>query len=181
MAPDDIPLVGDIKEKYVPYIKMLRASGTRRHARAGGTGPPATGPGMDQPMSQKDLESEEGKMSLILWAMKRHQGELRMFGGVWKKHANGEIPGALTSSSSSRRRRSSPIHVRAGPHRPSHLHGLGDPSSGEPGRAPGTGTGDWHLLGEEPRARVPDQRQTNFLPQRRQSHGRQGPRPAVRV
>ena len=34
----------------------------------------------------------------------------------------------------------------------------------------------------QPRARVPDQRQTNFLPQRRQSHGRQGPRPGgVRV
>ena len=33
----------------------------------------------------------------------------------------------------------SPTHVRAGPHRPSHLHGLGDPSAGEPGRAPVTG------------------------------------------
>ena len=28
----------------------------------------------------------------LLWAMKRHQGELRMFGGIWKKHSSGEIP-----------------------------------------------------------------------------------------
>ena len=34
----------------------------------------------------------EGKLSLLLWAMKRHQGELRMFGGIWKKHSSGEIP-----------------------------------------------------------------------------------------
>ena len=47
-------------------------------------------PLQDQPMSQQDLGSEEGKLSLILWAMKRRQGELRMFGGVWKKHASGE-------------------------------------------------------------------------------------------
>ena len=44
----------------------------------------ATVLGGNQPMSQQDLDSEEGKLSLILWAMKRHQGELRMFGGVWK-------------------------------------------------------------------------------------------------
>ena len=31
----------------------------------------ATGPGRDQPMSQQDLDSEEGKLSLLLWAMKR--------------------------------------------------------------------------------------------------------------
>ena len=43
-------------------------------------------------MSRQDLDSEEGKLSLILWAMKRDQGELRMFGGVWKMHASGEIP-----------------------------------------------------------------------------------------
>ena len=43
-------------------------------------------------MSQQDLDSQDGKLSLILWAMKRHQGELRMFGGIWKKHASGEIP-----------------------------------------------------------------------------------------
>ena len=40
-----------------------------------------------------------------LWAMKRHQGELRMFGGVWKKQRSS---GALTSSLSSRRRSSWP-------------------------------------------------------------------------
>ena len=58
----------------------------------GGTAAPkhATGPG--QPMSQQDLDSEEGRLSLLLWAMKRHQGELRMFGGIWKKHSSGEIP-----------------------------------------------------------------------------------------
>ena len=43
-------------------------------------------------MAQPDLDSEEGKLSLLLWAMKRHQGELRMFGGIWKKHSSGEIP-----------------------------------------------------------------------------------------
>ena len=62
------------------------------------------------------------------WAMKRHQGELRMFGGIWKKHASGEIPRNAD--------------------RPSHLHGLGDPSAGEPGRAPGAGAGGGDLLGE---------------------------------
>ena len=48
-------------------------------------------PGGAQPMAQPDLDSEEGKLSLLLWAMKRHQGELRMFGGIWKKHSSGEI------------------------------------------------------------------------------------------
>ena len=52
----------------------------------------ATGPGGDQPMPPQDLGSGEGKLSLLLWAMKRHQGELRMFGGIWKKHSSGEIP-----------------------------------------------------------------------------------------
>ena len=42
--------------------------------------------------SQCHLDSEVGKLSLLLWAMKRHQGELRMFGGIWKKHSSGEIP-----------------------------------------------------------------------------------------
>ena len=61
-------------------------------ARAGGTGPlqghrPRKGPAH----VPADLDSEDGKLSLILWAMKRHQGELRMFGGVWRKHASGEI------------------------------------------------------------------------------------------
>ena len=68
--------------------------GTRRRCwRRCRTGPPkgGTGPGRDQPMPRQDLDLEEGKLSLILWAMKRHQGELRMFGGIWKKHASGEI------------------------------------------------------------------------------------------
>ena len=52
-----------------------------------------TGPGGDQSRPPQDLDSEEeGKLSLLLWAMKRHQGELRMFGGIWKKHSSGEIP-----------------------------------------------------------------------------------------
>ena len=52
----------------------------------------ATGPGGDQPVPPQNLDTEEGKLSLLLWAMKRHQGELRMFGGIWKKHSSGEIP-----------------------------------------------------------------------------------------
>ena len=32
--PDDIPPLGDIKEKYVPYIKMLRASQNPWHQEA---------------------------------------------------------------------------------------------------------------------------------------------------
>ena len=77
--PEDIPQIGDIKEKYV-------LSESRRWHR-----PPlsVTNPGGDQPMSQQDLNTEEGKLSLLLWAMKRHQGELRMF---VKKHTSGEIP-----------------------------------------------------------------------------------------
>ena len=56
------------------------------------------------------------------------------FGGIWKKHASGEIPrGAdqqfkLTPEELlALGAQDSPTHVRAGPHRPSHLHGLGDP------------------------------------------------------
>ena len=52
----------------------------------------ATGPGGDQPVPPQNLDTEEGKLSLLLWAMKRHQGELWMFGGIWKKHSSGEIP-----------------------------------------------------------------------------------------
>ena len=46
--PEDIPNVGDIKEKYVPYIRRLSKG--------------ATGPGGGQPMSQQDLDLEEGKL-----------------------------------------------------------------------------------------------------------------------
>ena len=57
------------------------------------------------PANATDLDLEEGKLSLLLWAMKRRQGELRMFGGIWKKHSSGR---ARTSNSSSRRRSSWP-------------------------------------------------------------------------
>ena len=107
-----------IKEKYVPYIKMLRASQNPWHQEALLEEMPeleapapckgATGPGADQPMCQQDLDSEDGKLSLILWAMKRHQGA----------PSSWPLSTGLT-------------HAHA--HRPSHLHGLGDPGSGEPG------------------------------------------------
>ena len=86
--PEDIPNVGDIKEKYVPYIRRLREAQNATPAPRKG----ATGPGGDQPVPPQNLDTEEGKLSLLLWAMKRHQGELRMFGGIWKKHSSGEIP-----------------------------------------------------------------------------------------
>ena len=93
------PNVGDIKEKYVPYIRRLREAQNPWNQEAlleempdlATPAPPngATGPGGDQPVPPQNLDTEEGKLS---WAMKRHQGELRMFGGIWKKHSSGEIP-----------------------------------------------------------------------------------------
>ena len=91
----------------------------------------ATGPGKDQPMPPQDLDSEEGKLSLLLSAMKRHQGELRMFGGIWKKHSSGEIP-----KGANQQFKLSPEELLALERR-THLLGLGDPSAGEPGGSSG--------------------------------------------
>ena len=90
---EDIPKVGDIKEKYVPYIRRLREAQNpwNQEALLKKMPDPAPPKG-DQPVPPQNLDTEEGKLSLLLWAMKRHQGELRMFGGIWKKHSIGEIP-----------------------------------------------------------------------------------------
>ena len=57
-----------------------------------------------QPMSQQDLNSEEGKLSLLLWAIKRHQESYACLGGSGRSTQALRSPRALTSSSSSRRR-----------------------------------------------------------------------------
>ena len=90
---DDIPQMGDIKEKYVPYIRMLRASQNPWNQEALLEEMPDL---VAPAFSRVPLDLEDGKLSLILWAMKRHQGELRMFGGIWKKHARVRSPGART-------------------------------------------------------------------------------------
>ena len=82
------------------------------------------------PKSVSGPYGANGKLSLLLWAMKRHQGELRMFGGIWKKQTSGEIP-----KGADQQFKLTPEKLLA----LSHLHGLGDPSAG-------AGGGD--LLGE---------------------------------
>ena len=39
-----------------------------------------------------ELEGDAKKLAMILWACKRHKGELRMFGGKWVKDGMAEIP-----------------------------------------------------------------------------------------
>ena len=39
-----------------------------------------------------ELEGDAKKLAMILWAYKRHKGELRMFGGKWVKDEMAEIP-----------------------------------------------------------------------------------------
>ena len=68
---------GDQGEVYRLHPAVARV---KESVEGGGTAAP------HQPAPQPDLESGGGgKLALILWAIKRHQGELRMFGGVWKK------------------------------------------------------------------------------------------------
>ena len=39
-----------------------------------------------------ELDGDAKKLAMILWAYKRHKGELRMFGGKWVKDERVEIP-----------------------------------------------------------------------------------------
>ena len=100
---------------------------------------------------QPDLDLEEG---LLLWAMKRHQGELRMFGGIWKKHSSGEIlKGAdqqfkLTPEELLvLERRTHPLTCEQD-HIDPVIYSALDLSAAEPDRAPGSGAGGGDLLGE---------------------------------
>ena len=96
MTPRTSPTWGTSRRSTSPTSGGLREAQNpwNQEALLATPAPPkgATGRGRDQPVPPQNLDTEEGKLSLLLWAMKRHQGELRMFGGIWKKHSSGEIP-----------------------------------------------------------------------------------------
>ena len=73
-------------------------------------------------MSQQDLNSLNSKLSLILWAMKRHQGELRpdVWGGLEEARKRGADQQFKLAPEEL-------VALERRTHRPSHLHGLGDP------------------------------------------------------
>ena len=48
----------------------------------GALGPAVTGPGM---ATLNEMDEEAKNLAMLLWALKVHRGELRMFGGVWRR------------------------------------------------------------------------------------------------
>ena len=48
----------------------------------GAIGPAVTGPGL---ATLNEIDEEARKLAMLLWALKVHRGELRMFGGVWRR------------------------------------------------------------------------------------------------
>ena len=67
----------------MPDLKHTVATAAPEAASTPGAfGPAVTGPGM---ATLNDMDEEAKKLAILLWALKVHRGELRMFGGVWRR------------------------------------------------------------------------------------------------
>ena len=82
----------DGKNPWAEHPKLLEEMPDLKHTVAttepgeastpGALGPAVTGPGM---ATLNEMDEEAKKLAMLLWALKVHRGELRMFGGVWRR------------------------------------------------------------------------------------------------
>ncbi|CAK9102413.1 unnamed protein product [Durusdinium trenchii] len=93
-----VPDPSDMLQHYLPAMralqngqnpwadnpKLLEEMPDLKHTAStpGADGAAVTGPGM---ATLNEMDEEAKKLAMLLWALKVHRGELRMFGGVWRR------------------------------------------------------------------------------------------------